>query len=256
MYLTPKLQKHLEAQTKQPFAYFMSLQGERFREQDGRRTQRVILDQQSYFIKQHHGVGWLEIFKNLLQGKWPILGAKNEWLALKRLQDLGLAAPSLAAYGSLGRNPAKQQSFILMEELTQITSLEDYCRDWATHPPAFTEKLSLLKKVAHIAKTLHEHGINHRDFYLCHFLLHGPSQKLFLIDLHRAGIHKVLRTRWIIKDLAGLYFSAKELGLTSRDLLRFIKLYRGARLRDTLQNEKNFWRQVIKRGDKLYASCA
>jgi hypothetical protein len=44
--------------------------------------------------------------------------------------------------------------------------------------------------------------------------------------------------------------------LTSRDLLLFIKLYRGARLRDTLQNEKNFWRQVIKRGDKLYASCA
>ena len=39
----------------------------------------------SNFIKLHYGVGWREIFKNLLLGRWPVLGAKNEWRALAHI---------------------------------------------------------------------------------------------------------------------------------------------------------------------------
>ena len=83
---------------------------------------------------------------------------------------------------------------------------------------------------------MHENGMNHRDFYLCHFLLDNKfaehntieeSTKLFLIDLHRAQIRFATPLRWIVKDLGSLYFSAAEVPLTKRDLFRFMKIYSG-----------------------------
>jgi heptose I phosphotransferase len=46
-----------------------------------------------------------------------------------------------------------------------------------------------------------------------------------------------LPTRWRNKDLASLYFSVLEIGLTRRDLLRFVRLYFDAPLRETLRRE-------------------
>ena len=74
------------------FKQMMALQGEVFREQKGRITQRIKLGDKYYFIKQHHGIGWKEIFKDLFQGRLPVLGAKNEWRAIAALQSLGVAA--------------------------------------------------------------------------------------------------------------------------------------------------------------------
>ncbi len=60
--------------------------------------------------------------------------------------------------------------------------------------------------------------------------------------------------RWAVKDIAGLYYSSKEIGLTQRDLYRFMKLYRGKSLREILRTEMPFWRKVVSRGNKLYES--
>lgn len=149
-----------------------------------------------------------------------------------------------------------------MEELKGLVSLEDFCRDWKIQAPSFALKTALIRKVATIAKTLHENGINHRDFYLCHFLLDPETLQnpealtLYLIDLHRAGLHRRLRRRWRLKDLAGLYFSSKDQGLTARDYWRFIKAYRQKPLRDIIVKEKKFWKKVTARGDKLYHAHA
>src|SRR5262249_14357056 len=145
------------------------------------------------------------------------------------------------------------RSFILMEELEDTISLEDLCKNWRQSPPAFTFKRKLLENVAHIAKTLHENGLNHRDFYLCHFLLKREHLRkehltLYLIDLHRTQIRSNTPARWIMKDLAGLYFSCKEIGLTKRDLYRFLQAYRNKNLRDIFNAEKTFWQKVENRG--------
>ncbi len=50
--------------------------------------------------------------------------------------------------------------------------------------------------------------------------------------------------RWVIKDLAGLYFSSLDAGLTHRDYFRFMKHYRNRRLRDILRHENEFWIKV------------
>ncbi len=252
--ITTSLQQYFEAD-KDLFDQVMALRGEVFRELEGRRTQRITLGNQHYFLKQHFGVGWKEIFKNLTQLRVPILGAKNELVALELLKKLNIPSLQIVAFGQRGSNPASLKSFLLTEELTDVVSLEDFCQHWKDLAPNITLKHNLIRKVAQIARTLHQNGINHRDFYICHFLLclkSLPQLKLYLIDLHRAQIRSQTPKRWVIKDLAGLYFSSKDIGLTSRDLLRFIREYRKQSLRSLLKTENTFWKQVKSRGDRLY----
>lgn len=227
------------------FQAVFSLKGEIFREQPGRKTLKFNKFDQNYFLKIHYGVGWREIFKNLLQLKHPVLGAQNEVKAIQKLAPFHFT-PILIGYGWRGENPAAQQSFVITEALENTVSLEDYCREWKTHPPELNHKRLLIKKIAHITKTMHENGVNHRDFYICHFLLNTQNNHLFVIDWHRAQTRKKVPVRWRIKDLAGLYFSAMDAGLTKTDLWRFIKSY------TTEPYHPIFWRLVTKRAKKLY----
>ena len=227
-----------------PFAEAEALQGQVLRELEGRRTLRAEIGGRGYFAKVHRGVGWREIFKNLLCLRLPVLGARNEWEAIEYLGLLGVDTMRMVAFGERGWNPARRHSFIITEELAPTISLEDYCRNWPRTPPEPALKRALIARVAEIARSMHENRMNHRDFYLCHFLLHtDPSPtpgmlRLSVIDLHRAQIHvRVPAPRWRRKDLAGLYFSALDIGLTRRDLLRFLRVYFNAPLRDTLRDQ-------------------
>ena len=233
----------------------MALQGEIFRAQKGRVTQRIILGDKAYFIKQHAGVGWREVIKNLLHARLPVMSARQEWQAIQKITALGVAAPKVVGYGERGCLPATRESFILMEELAPAISLEDLCRHWKQSPPDFIFKRDLISKVATIARILHTHGVNHRDFYICHFLMlqnASANTPLYLIDLHRAELRRKTPARWIIKDLAGLYFSSKDIGLTRHDYYRFMTLYSNKSLRDVIQTEALFWQKVKTRGDRLY----
>ena len=77
------------------------------------------------------------------------------------------------------------------------------------------------------------------------------GNSLTLIDLHRALVKRKLERRWIIKDVGSLYFSAMDIGLTSRDLFRFVRLYSGMSLKKALTRERDFWEQVLERARKL-----
>ncbi len=220
-----------------------ALQGEVFRELEARRTLRTEVDGRGYFVKIHRGVGWGEIVKNLLTLRAPVLGAGNEYLALRRLAELGVATMTPVAFAERGINPATQHSFIITEELANTVSLEDHCRDWPSNPPLTAWKHALIRRVAEMAGRMHRGGVNHRDFYICHCLLHlDPAPRpedfsLSLIDLHRAQTRIATPRRWRDKDLAGLYFSALEIGLTRRDVLRFLRVYFDRPLRDVLREE-------------------
>lgn len=259
LYLDELLKSYFR--TDQPlFDQLMALQGECYRNLEGRKTMRVTLGDKAYFIKQHRGVGYSEIFKNLFQLKWPVISARNEWRALQMLQKLGVPVPRVAGYGERGFNPAHRESFILMEALAPVQSLEELCAHWQTAAPGAGFKHRLIQEVARMARTMHQQGINHRDFYICHFLLDQANKRstprLFLIDLHRAAMRATVPERWLIKDLAGLYFSSLDAGLTQRDRFRFMKHYRKQSLRDILRHENEFWMKVKKRGDDLYRDHA
>lgn len=243
------------------FDQLFAIDGRVYREQGGRKTLRFTLNGKNYFAKFHNGVGWKRIIKDLLELRLPVIGAQTEWRAIQRLEQLGINTMHLVGYGKRGWNPARLQSFVITEELANTVSLEDFCRDWPTSPPSYALKRALITEVAKIARTLHEDGINHRDFYICHFLVDmstGPDRidprhlSLYLIDLHRMQIRRRIPRRWRVKDIGSLYFSSMDIGLTKRDLLRFIRVYRNKPLKACLDEHKLFWWQVKRRAVALY----
>ena len=249
-------------QGRDVYELLRGLDGEVYREKEGRRTFRFELDGQGYFAKVFSGIGWRSLATYLLKFRRPIVSAENEWRAIEQLHKLGLPTMCLMGYGKRGRNPAKMESFIITKELKPTISLEDFCRNWPTSPPPPALKRALIQRVAETTRIMHEYGINHRDLYICHFLLdtasspldsEGKLARLFLIDLHRAAQHRKMKNRWRVKDVAGLYFSSLDIGLTRRDRLRFIATYTNRPWRDAFRIDRQFWRRVDRRGMAGYS---
>ena len=110
-----------------------------------------------------------------------------------------------------------------------------------------TQKKTFIKSVASICRDLHLGGMNHRDLYLCHFLVDAkldPKKTIYLIDLHRTQIRKKVNERWLIKDIGGLYHSAIKFGITERDCYRFLMTYFNCSLRDLFLINKFLWIKV------------
>ena len=232
------------------FAKAMQLQGKAFRDVPGRKTLQFTLAGNSYFIKQHFGVGWGEIVKNLISFKSPILGAMTEVAAIQKLDEIGIATTPLVAYGRRGCNPASMRSFVITEDLGDIVTAEDLCANWQDisleKSPAF--KQALLQKMAQLAAKLHGAGLCHRDFYLCHFMLKKAelaqgNLNVYLIDLHRMLQGQPCNGSAVMKDIAGLFFSAKQVGLSAADLAQFKQYY--------LPQNTQFWQQVEARSEAL-----
>ncbi len=253
-YIAESLQSVFSEQTL--FDQVDALEGEVYRDVKGRRTFRFEANGQFYFAKVHHGVGWWEIFKNLLQLRWPVLGARNEWLAINKLETLKVDTLKAVAYSCEGRNPAHQRSCIVTEALDDTLSLEELVLEQQLDVAL---KRQLIMKLGSVSRVLHRNGVNHRDYYLCHFLLPRSSLKtrivgqVHLIDLHRVQIREAgVPDRWIEKDLAGLLFSAADAGLTRRDVYRFIREYSGLELRQSLRSQRGFWLRVVDKANRLY----
>jgi len=239
------------------FDQIMRTDGKVFRDVAGRKTLRFLRQDKSYFVKLHFGIGWREILKNLSSLKWPVLGAETEWRAIKCLNQIGIPTTPAVAYAKRGLNPARQESFLITEDLGDITSLETLLEEWHVKAPHPKFKRNLLIKVAGLARKLHAAGMNHRDFYICHICLDNTKLAegeifLYLIDLHRVGIRDVIPPSDRMKDMAALYFSAMGDVLTKRDFLRVLKHYRQKPLRDIFNEEQGFWRRVSDRAIKLY----
>ncbi|MDR1889721.1 MAG: lipopolysaccharide core heptose(I) kinase RfaP [Zoogloeaceae bacterium] len=240
---------------KDPFAEVERLQGRVYRAMPGRRTLRIEIGGRAYFVKIHYGVGWREIGKNIVTGKRPVLGARQEWQALQRLHAARVPTMTAVAFGERGANPARRQSFLITEAIAPAVDLETLTQNWPTEPPAPARKYALIVAVAQTIAAMHRAGVNHRDCYLCHFLLRGEAEnfppELALIDLHRAQTRAATPKRWRDKDLAALYFSALNIGLTRRDKLRFLRVYFDKPLRAILREEAGLLRWLEKKAVRL-----
>lgn len=244
-------------QGKDPFVEALKLDGEVFRALETRRTLRFEMMGKGYFLKYHHGTTLKEALKNVVSFRLPVLGADREWLAIHRLKALGVDTMTGVAFGQKGWNPLRRTSFIITEDLSPTISLEDYCADWQHNPPDVNEKRAIIQRVAEMVREMHRGGVNHRDCYICHFLLHQPYEygstplKISVIDLHRAQMRQTVPRRWRDKDLIGLYFSSLNIGLTRRDIYRFLRVYFTASLRDVLLNESALFSQAGEKADKI-----
>lgn len=242
---------------KDPFVEVTKLDGEVFRALETRRTLRFEMMGKGYFLKYHHGTTLKEVVKNLISLRMPVLGADREWLAIHRLKALNVDTMTGVAFGQKGFNPLERTSFIITEDLSPAISLEDFCARWGIERPDFVLKRTIITRVAEMVGKMHRGGVNHRDCYICHFLLQQPMPadiadiKLSVIDLHRAQIRQRVPRRWRDKDLIGLYFSSLDIGLTSRDIYRFLRVYFAMPLREILRQEAKLFEQAAIKAQKI-----
>ncbi|KFA59544.1 lipopolysaccharide core heptose(I) kinase RfaP [Gilliamella sp. wkB18] len=242
---------------KDPFAEVELISGKIYRAVKQRKTLNFELDDESYFIKIHRGTTVKEIVKNLISLRLPVLDAKQEWDAIERLEQVGVNTMDGRAFGRKGINPLTRHSFIVTKDLNPTISLEDLTKSWLTNPPSYHMKRSLVIYLAKMVAQMHAAGVNHRDCYLCHFLLDIPlfenhqQIKLSVIDLHRAQIRKTVPVRWRDKDLIGLYFSTMNIGLTDRDIWRFLKVYFNQPLKTILRNESKLIASMHRKVERI-----
>ncbi|HFD11494.1 MAG TPA: lipopolysaccharide core heptose(I) kinase RfaP [Crenotrichaceae bacterium] len=256
-----ELEETFQAGIKPPLSFdqILQIEGQIYKSADNRKTIYFQMNDKDYFIKIHDGVGWREIFKNLFIGRLPVISAQNEYKAILKLAELNIDSLQFVGFGQRGYNPARLQSFVITKALMNHISLATLCQDWTKQPPAPIFKRYLINQVATITRRLHRNGINHRDLYLCHFLIKRQYRgddgfpPIHLIDLHRVQIRSKTPYRWRVKDLTALYFSSMDIGLSNTDRLRFIRSYTDYEsLRGALKNSAELWKQVKHKANLLY----
>lgn len=112
----------------------------------------------------------------------------------------------------------------------------------------------LTTRLACFVAAFHATGNCHRDLYLCHvFVELDPTAArpptFSLIDLARTHRPRWRRTRWLVKDLAQLDCSARQIGATRIDRLRFLRAYLGDRPDRTRLRALS--RRVARKSDRI-----
>jgi heptose I phosphotransferase len=105
-----------------------------------------------------------------------------------------------------------------------------------------SKRRNFIIKLANFIKTFHNTGFCHRDLYLCHIFC-DENEKFTLIDLARAFQPWLTKSRYRIKDIAQLYYSAPGKYFSRTDRLRFYKAYKKQKKLNT--DDKTFIRKVV-----------
>lgn len=245
------------------FDVIMDLEGKTHRQHKNRRTIEVVLGGRSYFVKIHAPSGWREIMKNVSTFRLPVLSATPEHRAIQQLETLGVRTVRAAGYGLRGVNPAQRESFIITEALLGMVHLDGLVKDLADQdvPTRAMLTRTIAVELGRVARHLHTNGLNHRDFYLVHFMLPdrdwaswtvNDPLDLHVIDLHRMQIRSRTPRRWIVKDLAGLLFSALDSGTSTTEYIRFMEAYWDRPWSSATRADHRFCRQIIRRAVRHY----
>jgi heptose I phosphotransferase len=109
-------------------------------------------------------------------------------------------------------------------------------------------------RLARFVAAFHQTGCCHRDLYLCHIFVQLDESArrppaFCLIDLARIHRPRLRRMRWILKDLAQLDASARQIGASRSDRLRWLLAYLGL----TAESPRVRWyaRQITRRSNAI-----
>jgi hypothetical protein len=215
---------------------------DRYHAKQGRSTGRLILHagerRLAVYLKRHYQ---LPRWRGLLAALWPNAGwspALEEWQHLEWARRRGLPVPASVAAGEYIGPWGRLQSFLAVEELTDMLPLHEAVPAAVARldPVTFQRwKRTLIVEVARLTRELHRRHRFHKDLYLCHFYIpaadteHVPDWRgrVHLIDLHRLAHHRLTWPLWQMKDLAELLYSSDVPGVSPRDRLRFWRAYLG-----------------------------
>ena len=187
---------------------------------------------QSFYIKKHCELKIYECLKSILSLKLPVFGAKNEFIALKKLNENRFLTITPIAYAASGF--VFKKSFLITQPLEGMVQLDEYLPQLSL---AFQK--SIIKKVCAIINGIQTMGMLHRDLYLCHFWIKqndhmDHNHEIYLIDLHRAVFKSKISSKDRLKELADFIFSIHQV---NKKLIKIVDEELGKNMND---KEKKF----------------
>lgn len=152
----------------------------------------------------------------------------------RRLADANISAPQAVGAAEIMYGPCEGRSVVIF----QAVAGDGFDRVWTKaceQNAPVTRGLArhdVAARLARFVSAFHQSGACHRDLYLCHVFVDldpegGRPPTFTVIDLARVIRPWLRRMRWIIKDLAQLDCSARQIGASRTDRLRFLHTYLG-----------------------------
>ncbi len=186
------------------------------------------------YVKRYGAPRWKEQWDRL----WRQAPRHSRaWWELQQAEALAAAHVPVAAPIAVAeemRGPWEVRSVVLLAAAPG----EAFDRTWQRAVQAgapVTRGLArhdIIVRLARFVSAFHQSGTCHRDLYLCHVFveldpLGSRPPRFALIDLARTLRPRWRHMRWLIKDLAQVDSSARQLGASRADRLRFLQAYLG-----------------------------
>ncbi|MDX2200950.1 MAG: lipopolysaccharide kinase InaA family protein [Phycisphaerae bacterium] len=157
-----------------------------------------------------------------------------EFEQARLLRAAAIAAPAAAAVAECVSFGVERWSMVCLSAARGKPFDAAWTQATLEHAPVTRgrARCELTRRLARFVAAFHQTGRTHRDLYLCHIFVElddaGAAPPHFeLIDLGRIHLPWLMRSRWIVKDLAQLDASARRIGATRTDRVRFLTTYLG-----------------------------
>jgi heptose I phosphotransferase len=177
-----------------------------------------------------------------------------EYLQARRLNDASIPAAGPVAFAEQVGGALERRGVVILERAPGDALDRTLLREagaggaWLRGPA----RHELTRRLARFVSAFHTAGWCHRDLYLCHIFVDLPAASL--IDLARSFTPRLRRMRWVLKDLSQLDSSARAIGLSRTDRLRFLRTYlaleRGA------PRIRWYAPRIVRRSDRIRARDA
>lgn len=183
-------------------------------------------------------------------GLWPWFPARSagerEHAALRALTQAGVNVPIALGCADERRAEGRWSVCVMQRVAHDVTVRE------ALERASPAERRDLERRLCDLVVRFHRAGFIHRDFYLPHVLVRASDGELVLIDVGRARRKSVWRSRWYVKDLASLLFSApNQVGARAR--LAFLSRWLDARGITSRNARRRFARAVARKARRIAA---
>ena len=201
--------------------------------------------QESLYIQRYNYQNRLYALKNLFRPS----RAKRVWKVSQKLVDCNIPTPLPISFLELRKGRLLIKSFFISQKIDGALDLQAAFQQLLTERSLHDtkQKKSLIQQVAHLVRSLHDCGICHRDLKASNILVQRiaeQAEKVYLVDLDGARIHKGTPEKGRIRDLARLNASLfYTRGISTTDRLRFLHNYlRTSRAHHTIVH--TYWKTI------------
>jgi tRNA A-37 threonylcarbamoyl transferase component Bud32 len=153
----------------------------------GRNVSRVVLGDETAYMKREHRVRWRDRLRSFLDGFGPVSVSEREYRVIRRLRERGLPAPQLLARGEVDA-----QGFLLLAEADGAIELQRLPR---VEP-------DLAATLGGIIAEVHNAGVDQPDLFVKHFLVNPDTHHVTILDWQRATLRDRVPWRNRVRSLA------------------------------------------------------